>query len=92
MLADLFSKVEKTLDGCLDLIPSLLPSMKIQIMGEKIRKSRVQIPAPEDQKKLQILHIKCISLSLIIFDIFFYKSIRYQFKNKYFYMLYLISK
>ena len=41
-------KVEKILEGCLDLIPSPLPSMKIQIM--KIRKSGIRIPAPEGQK------------------------------------------
>ena len=34
-------KVENILEGCLDLIPSLLPFIKIQIMGEDIRNSRV---------------------------------------------------
>ena len=56
-------KVEKILEGCLDLIPSPLPSMKI-------RKSGIRIPAPEGQKyffpfsfHFQILHTK-----LVIFD------------------------
>ena len=45
-------KVEKILEGCLDLIPTPLPSVKIQIMGGKTRKSGVRIPAPEGKKKL----------------------------------------
>ena len=47
----LAGKVEKILEGCLDLIPSPLPSLKIQIMGGKIRKSGARIPNPEGQKK-----------------------------------------
>ena len=43
-------KVENILERCLDLIPSPLPSVKIQIMGGKIRKPGVGIPAPEGQK------------------------------------------
>ena len=48
----LAGKVEKILEGCLDLIPSPLPSLKIQIMGGKIRKSGARIPNPEGQKKI----------------------------------------
>ena len=58
-------KVGKILEGCLDLILSPLPSVKIQIMGGKIRKSVVRIPALEGQIKIcpfsfhfQILHTK----------------------------------
>ena len=32
----MYFKVEKTLKGSLDLIPSLSPSVKIQIMGGKV--------------------------------------------------------
>ena len=37
-------KVKNILEGCLGLIPSPLCSVKIQIMGGKIRKSDVGIP------------------------------------------------
>ena len=68
-------KVEKILEGSLiDVIPSPLPSVKIQIMDGKIRKSGVQIPALEGQKNIfpfsfhfQILHTK---LHIFVFNHF----------------------
>ena len=42
-------KVKNILEGCLGLIPSPLYSVKIQIMGGKIRKSGVRIPTLEGQ-------------------------------------------
>ena len=42
-------KVKNILKGCLGLIPSPLYSVKIQIMGGKIRKSGVGIPTLEGQ-------------------------------------------
>ena len=59
-------KVLSLLEGCLYLISSPSPSLKIQIKGGKIvQKSRVQIPAPEGQVFLPFF---------FIFNILFYKS------------------
>ena len=60
----LAGKVEKILEGCLDLIPSPLPSLKIQIMGGKIRKSGARIPNPEGQKKIMSLFLFIFKFSI----------------------------
>ena len=61
-------KVENILGGYIDLIPSPLPSMKIQIM--KIRKSGIRIPAPEGQKYFFpfSFHFQILLTKLHIFD------------------------
>ena len=53
----------------MDLIPSPLPSMKIQIMGGKIRKPGVRIQAPEGQKFVCpfSLHFQILRTKLHIF-------------------------
>ena len=60
----LAGNVENILEGCLDLIPSPLPSLKIQIMGGKMRKSGARIPNPEGQKKIFALFLFIFKFSI----------------------------
>ena len=83
-------KVEKILEGCLDLIPSPLPFMKVQIM--EIRNSGIQIPALEGQISFhfQILHTK---LHIVDFNGFLISCFTNQIsiKTNIFNMFYFIS-
>ena len=86
-------KVEKILEGCLDLIPPPLPFMKIQIIGGKMRKSGIQIPASEGHFffHFQILHTK---LHISDFNGFLISCFTNQIsiKTNIFNVFYLISK
>ena len=78
-------KVLSLLEACFDLILGSLLHMKIQIMGGKIMKPGVQIPALEDQKNVTAFFFSfsnspkqiCISLFLTILE-YLVLQIRHQ--------------